>query len=230
MEENLIVSAQHGDAAAFETIVKRYTDVAWRVARILLPNRQTAEDALQEAWLDAWRGLSRYSTKRPFRPWLLAVVANRCRMVYRQRSLPTVALLPEHAESISALTNVEAAVLESEQDSELLAALAVLSNEQRRVLELRFFADLELEEIALVMHSPLGTVKSRLSRALAAIRADISSTGSRSPKLTQGWTCHPWRWVPASSPPVSREACASRQSRRLAPSVYTVRATPGQFD
>ena len=176
MEENLIVYAQHGDAVAFETIVKRYTDVAWRVTRVLLPDRQTAEDALQEAWLDVWHGLPGYSTRRPFRPWLLSVVANRCRMLYRRRSVITVPLQPEHAESICSPTNIEADVLKSERDSELLAGLAALSEEHRRVLELRFFADLELAEIALVLNSPLGTVKSRLNRALAALRADIGST------------------------------------------------------
>jgi RNA polymerase sigma-70 factor (ECF subfamily) len=175
MEENLIVSAQRGDTVAFATIVERYTDVAWRVARILLPDRQTSEDALQEAWLDVWRALPSYSIKRPFRPWLLKVVANRCRMMYRRRSLQTVPLLPEHAESLVAPIDVEAGALKSEQDLELLTGLAMLSDEQRRVLELRFFADLELAEIAQVMNRPLGTIKSRLNRALAAIRADIGS-------------------------------------------------------
>lgn len=175
MEENLIVSAQQGDAEAFQALVERYSDVAWRVARVWLPDRQTAEDGLQEAWLAVWHGLPSYSTNRPFRPWLLTVVANRCRMVYRRQSLKTIPLRSEEAESIGAPTNVEADILEKERDSELVAMLAVLTEEQRRVLELRFFADLELTEIAQVMNSPLGTVKSRLNRALAALRADIGS-------------------------------------------------------
>jgi len=174
-EESLIRCAQYGDAVAFEAIVTRYSDVAWRVTRVLLADRQTAEDALQEAWLDVWHGLPGYSPRRPFRPWLLAVVANRCRMTHRRRSLPTLPLSVEHAESLSAPGTVEADVLENEIDSELQAALAALSLEQRRVLGLRFFADLDLAEIAVVTHSPLGTVKSRLNRALAAMRAEMSS-------------------------------------------------------
>jgi RNA polymerase sigma-70 factor (ECF subfamily) len=175
MEESLIVSAQRGDAEAFQALVERYSDVAWRVARVWLPDRQTAEDGLQEAWLAVWHALPSYSTNRPFRPWLVTVVANRCRMMYRRQSRKTIPLEPEQAESIGAPTNVEADVLEKERDNELVARLAVLSEEQRRVLELRFFADLELSEIALVMKSPLGTVKSRLNRALMALRADIGS-------------------------------------------------------
>lgn len=73
MEDDLISRALQGDTVAFQAIVKRYSEVAWRVARVLLPDCQAAEDALQEAWLDVWRGLPGYSTTRPFRPWLLAV-------------------------------------------------------------------------------------------------------------------------------------------------------------
>ena len=178
MEESLIISAQQGDAEAFQALVERYSDVAWRVARVWLPDRQTAEDGLQEAWLAVWYALPSYSTKRPFRPWLLTVVANRCRMVYRRQPERTIQLLPEQAEGIGAPTNVEADILEKERDRELVARLTVLSAEQRRVLELRFFADLELTEIAMMMKSPLGTVKSRLNRALAALRADIGSADS----------------------------------------------------
>ncbi len=175
MEDELIRNAQRGDTVAFQALVERYSAVAWRVARVLLPERQAAEDALQEAWLDAWRGLPSYSTTRPFRPWLLAVVANRCRMTYRRRSLETVPLLPKHAEIVPAPTNVEVDALRREpDDEELIAALATLAAEQRRVLELRFFADLDLAEIALVMSIPLGTVKSRLNRALATLRANMT--------------------------------------------------------
>jgi RNA polymerase sigma-70 factor (ECF subfamily) len=81
MGDDLISRAQRGDTAAFQAIVEHYSEVAWRVVRVLLPGRHEAEDALQEAWLDVWRGLPGYSTSRPFRPWLLAVVANRCRMM-----------------------------------------------------------------------------------------------------------------------------------------------------
>jgi RNA polymerase sigma factor (sigma-70 family) len=105
---------------------------------VLVPDCQAAEDALQEAWLDVWRGLPGYTNTRPFRPWLLAVIANRCRMTYRRRSLETVPLLPEHAEILPATTNVEADALQHELDDELLTAvLATLASEQRRVLDLR---------------------------------------------------------------------------------------------
>src|SRR5579885_3573783 len=94
MEDELIRNAQRGDTVAFQALVERYSAVAWRVARVLLPERQEAVDALQEAWLDAWRGLPSYSPTRPFLPWPLSVVATRCRMTDRRLSLESKSLLP----------------------------------------------------------------------------------------------------------------------------------------
>jgi RNA polymerase sigma factor (sigma-70 family) len=167
---------------------------------VVLPDCQAAEDALQEAWLDVWRGLPGYSHTRPFRPWLLAVIANRCRMTYRRRSLETVPLLPEYAEILPATTNVETDALQHEPDDEqLLAELANLAAEQRRVLELRYFADLDLAEIALVMNIPLGTVKSRLNRTLALLRSDLTDmSGERNPTQSGKRATTPSRANPAT--------------------------------
>src|SRR5262249_57429230 len=93
-----ISRAQLGDTEAFHWLVERNSDVAWRTARVLLQDREQAKDAVQEAWLDAWQGLHRFTPGRPFRPWLLTVVANRCRMFGRRRVLPTVPLAADEAE------------------------------------------------------------------------------------------------------------------------------------
>src|SRR6516225_9182521 len=98
MEDELIRCAQAGDAEAFHALVLRYSGVAWRTARVLLGDSGPAEDAVQEAWLDAWRGLIRFQSDRPFRPWLLRLVANRCRMALRKRAATTVRLTEQIAE------------------------------------------------------------------------------------------------------------------------------------
>jgi len=176
MEEVLLAAARAGDTAAFGRLVEAYSPLAWRTARALPPERAAAEDAVQEAWIDAWRGLSGFNPSRPFRPWLLAIVANRCRMIARRRTLATIALDDDEGEQVCGEDDVDEELLRREADAELAAALARLSVEQQRLLELRYFAELELAEIAVVLGAPLGTVKSRLHRALAALRGALGPT------------------------------------------------------
>lgn len=173
MEEALIARAQAGDDAALRQAIERYGALVWRTARVLLPAGNAADDAVQEAWIDVWRGLPRFDMGRPFRPWLLAIVANRCRMIARRRALPTVALDDAEVGELVATDDVLDVTLRIETVNELAAVLARLPADQQRILELRYFAELELSEIALVLGAPLGTVKSRLHRALAALRREL---------------------------------------------------------
>src|SRR3989442_1190574 len=83
-EDDLIRRAQLGDQGAFRQLVEFYSPLAERTARAFLADRAGAEDAVQEAWLDAWRALPRFALGRPFRPWLLTLVGNRCRMSARR--------------------------------------------------------------------------------------------------------------------------------------------------
>lgn len=180
MDEALLIThASQGDALAFQRLVERYADLVSRLARTLLADRALAEDAAQEAWVDVWRSLPRFDTGQPFRPWLLTVVANRCRKAVRRRSLPTIPLDGDAFDAPDATGAVDERLLgrdiaedalHGEALREVSAIIATLPAEQRRILALRFFADLELAEIALLTNSPLGTVKSRLSRALGVIR------------------------------------------------------------
>jgi RNA polymerase sigma-70 factor (ECF subfamily) len=149
-ESDVIARAQAGDRDAFRLLVEEYAPLGSRTARVLLANPADAEDAVQEAWVDAWRALPRFQVGRPFRPWLLTLVANRCRMKARRHN-PEVAYDEGMADERAA--EMEAG---SEYDGELQEALDELEPEQRRVLALRFYADLQLDEIAEVMDVPLG--------------------------------------------------------------------------
>ncbi len=176
MEDDIIQRAQRGDQRAFQQLVEGYSDLAWRTARVLLAERAAAEDAVQEAWLDTWRGLPRFQLARPFRPWFLTLVANRCHMAARRHNVATTPLDDVDANELAGADDIHKHLLAVETGTEVRAMLATLSIEQQRVLELRFFADLDLEEIALVTGTPLGTVKSRLHRALGSLRAQLQVT------------------------------------------------------
>ncbi len=175
MHEEMIRRAQQGDTLAFRALVETYSPGAWRVAQILMADRGQAEDALQEAWIDVWRGLPRYDAARPFRPWLLAIVGNRCRMLRRRHTIPAQSLGEDLADGLLDPHDTYAEVAAREPDVTLRNALACLSAESRELLELRYQADLELAEMAELYGLPLSTVKSRLYRTLAALRAQLTS-------------------------------------------------------
>jgi len=173
IEESIVLRAQRGDSQAFQQIVEEYYGIAWRTARVLLGGSALAEDVLQEAWIDVWRGLPRLQHRQTIRSWLLTVIANRCRMALRRSASAAVSL--ESEQDVLHLPDEVEGILEritrQETYASIRTALARLPADQRRVLELRYFADLELNEIALVASLPLGTVKSRLHRALHTLRA-----------------------------------------------------------
>ena len=170
MEEELIRRAQRGDATAFRALVERYAPGAWRVARVLIADPEQAEDALQEAWIDIWHGLPSFDTTRPFRPWLLTVVGNRCRMQRRRHSLPTQSFDERIADEVVDQQDVHEEAVAHELDPALRTALARLTPDDRELLALRYHAELELAEIAALYDAPLSTIKSRLYRTLARLR------------------------------------------------------------
>lgn len=177
MEDEAIRQAQSGDHLAFKTLVEAHFDVAWRVARTLLEDSLAAEDALQDAWLDAWRGLAYFDNTRPFRPWLLTIVANRCRMTRRRRALPTTSISETTMHTDGLFEDLADTLVHSETDASLAASLAMLPFDRRRLIELRYFAQLDISEIALVLGIAEGTVKSRLHRTLATLKSTLQRAG-----------------------------------------------------
>jgi len=177
-ESDLVRCAQSGDEAAFRQLVELYAALTERTARALLADRTQAEDAVQEAWLDAWRALPHFDPSRPFRPWILAISANRCRMLARKKALLTVPYgdhMSGQPDGLSA-EFTQAYIVGQARDDELERVLAMLDENRRQVVTLRFYADLSLEEIADVTGTPLGTVKSRLHRALEKLREWLSGS------------------------------------------------------
>src|SRR3954470_13779676 len=167
--------ARDGDTAAYERLVSRHAQVAFRVACVLSGSAADAEEAAQDAFVKAYRALGRFRPGSPWRPWLLRIVANEARN--RRRSAGRRARLEvraaEQVPFLSTAPSTEAAVLVAERDAALRAALAALPDHDREVVYLRYFLDLGEAEMAAVLGCRPGTVKSRLSRALARLRATL---------------------------------------------------------
>jgi RNA polymerase sigma-70 factor (ECF subfamily) len=173
-ETTLVVRAKHGDAAAYEELVRMHQAIAFRVALVAAGDRGDAEEAVQDGFVKAYRALGRFREGAPFRPWLLRIVANEARNKRRASGRRSgLALRAAAAASGDAAPSPDAAALSHERRDELLAALAALDSRDRDVLVHRFLLDLGEDETAAALGVRRGTVKSRTSRALDRLRVVV---------------------------------------------------------
>jgi RNA polymerase sigma factor (sigma-70 family) len=170
-DAKLVERAKDGDKAAYEKLVRGHQAVAFRTAYLITGDASEAEDAAQEAFVKAYRALGRFRSGAPFRPWLLAVVANeaknRRRAAARRASL---ALRAAREGAPGDTSSPEAAAVTAERRAELLAAMGALREDDRLVIGFRYFLGLSEAETAAALGCARGTVKSRLSRAIGRLR------------------------------------------------------------
>jgi RNA polymerase sigma-70 factor (ECF subfamily) len=171
-DSELFTRAQRGDTAAYEEIVRRYQQLAFRTAYVITGSAAEAEDAAQDGFVKAFRALDRFRRGAPPRPWLLRIVANEARNRVRstRRRLGLELRLAEGFRPGDAAPSPEAASVAAEDRARLLALVNALGEEDRLVIASRYFLELSGEETAAALGIPEGTVKSRLSRALARLR------------------------------------------------------------
>ena len=152
-------------------LVARYTLPAHRAA-FLLGAGEEADDVVQEAFVKAFRHLSRFRVDESFGPWLLRIVANETRNLTRSRRRRTALAqrLPSAESGGTATGGPVDEVLASERRAQLMAAVNGLPDRERQVLVCRYFLELSEAETARVLQWPLGSVKSRTSRALNRLR------------------------------------------------------------
>jgi RNA polymerase sigma factor (sigma-70 family) len=171
-DSQLVERAREGDARAYEILVRRYQDLAYRTAYLITGRAADAEDAAQEGLVKAWYALDRFRTGAPFRPWLLTIVSNEARNRRRsgRRQDDLAVRVAESRPSGDAAPSPEAAALARERRRALLAVVGRLPERDRQVIAARFFLELSEAEMAAVLGCRRGTVKSRVSRALARLR------------------------------------------------------------
>lgn len=162
-DPELIALAGKGSSEAAAVLFDRYWPTAWKAAYAVTADRALADDAAQEAMQRAFAALHRFDVTRPLGPWLKRIAINRA-VDYLRRARNVE---PFHLWSLGE---------RAEEDLRLWAvgdAVAGLGEGKRLVIVLHYWLDLPLEEIAGVLGLPVGTVASRLSRALAELRVAL---------------------------------------------------------
>ena len=178
IEDQLVRRARQGDAEAYGELVRRHQPAALRVATVVLGTTEGADDVVQQAMERAWRAMPRFDERRPFRPWLLRIVANAARNDRRARgrfarlAVRAASHSPDGNGAAVAVGPEEATVADGER-RRVVEALNRLRAEDRIVIALRHFEQLSEREMVDVLDVPRGTVKSRLSRAMTRLRAEL---------------------------------------------------------
>lgn len=175
----LIERARSGEHDAYADLVRRYSAIAHRTA-VLIAGPAGAEDVVQEAFVRAFYALGRFRPAAAFKPWLMAIVVNAARNNLRasgrqprlrDRLSADRALGPVHV-----APSAESAALDADERHVLATAIDHLPVNARLVVTCRYLLDLSEAETAKVLGWPSGTVKSRLSRALDALREALVET------------------------------------------------------
>jgi RNA polymerase sigma-70 factor (ECF subfamily) len=188
--EKAIDAARDGDPAAFSVLIQHYYSAAVRVARQILVTEEAASDAVQEATIKAHRAMSRFQDGN-FRSWLLRIVTNTCYdHLRRQKRRATVSLdqLTEETngeeyfstepQTIGVEEDPEQVAVRNESMDCLLSAIDELPVWHRSVVLLVDVHGYDYGEAAELLQVPLGTIKSRLSRARSALRDQLVSSGA----------------------------------------------------
>jgi RNA polymerase sigma-70 factor, ECF subfamily len=172
VDRELVEAARRGDRDAFEALVRREVAAVYRTSLAILGNAADAEEATQDAFLSAWRSLGSLRDPDRFDAWFGRIVVNACRMALRRRRGVREITL----EADRAAAGVERANEVSADPSAIAVdALAFdraferLSVDERQLLTLAYADDRPLEEVGRLLDIPVGTVKSRLSRARSAL-------------------------------------------------------------
>lgn len=180
----LVRAARQGDTAAFEELVARHRNRIYARALSMVRNEEEAIDLSQEAWIKGWQRLPQFRGESSFATWMTRIVINGCldylRKQKRQRIESIEALNAESGgveRQMAVVTvNPTARLERAELRQRIDQALGQLSYEQRAVLVLREFEQMDYKEIAMAMRCSRGTVMSRLfyaRRRMAALLAGL---------------------------------------------------------
>jgi RNA polymerase sigma-70 factor (ECF subfamily) len=164
---DLVARAARGDLRAFEQLVITGSDRSFRIARAILGNDADARDAVQEAYVSAWRDLPRLRDHQSFDAWLRRIVVNACRTVLRsRRRIREISLDVREIDPTDTDSDLPHSIGETDA---LTRAFDRLDDAKRSILVLHYLEHESIASIAAAMGIATGTVKWRLSEARAAL-------------------------------------------------------------
>jgi RNA polymerase sigma-70 factor (ECF subfamily) len=183
MQRDLVEAAQRGDHEAFEALVIALGDRLYSMARLIMRDADQAEEAVQEAFLRAWRRLPSLRDPERFDAWLYRLLVHACADLGRRRGkwsaeVRVVRIEPTQDDAAASFATRE----------QLERGFKRLRPEQRAVIVLRYYVELTVPEIAEVLGIPIGTTKSRIHYAMEVLRAALEADDRDAAVATNGRT------------------------------------------
>lgn len=181
-EKTLIAQAKQGDLSAFEALILRHEKIVYNVALRMMGQPEDAKDISQEVFLKVYKSIGAFDERSAFSTWLYRITMNTCIDEMRRRKGKQSYSLEEELEGedggmqrqiADTGETPEESLLRAERKAELLQAMQALSAEHRAAIVLRDIRGLGYDEIAAALGLPLGTVKSRISRARIQLKEEV---------------------------------------------------------
>ncbi|HLH30409.1 MAG TPA: sigma-70 family RNA polymerase sigma factor [Terriglobia bacterium] len=163
---SLVQRVLNGDSAAFECLIRRYERRIARLALKLLGTPEDAQDAAQEVFLRTYKYLHRLDVRKPIEPWLMRMTVNVCRNIGRKRQARFSLFCDSEADLVvDTARDPHADIVEEQEKRLLMKALKSLPEKERIAVTLRDIEGFSTAEVAAIMESSEGTVRSHVSRA-----------------------------------------------------------------
>jgi RNA polymerase sigma-70 factor (ECF subfamily) len=175
IDKSILQRCKQNDKNAFAELFKFYQNYLYKVCFSYVQNNQQALDLMQEIYIKLYKNIGKYDEKYPFHPWLRRVAVNTCINETRKTS-PVLVPLSTEDEGLDAEDQL-AAEEDTEREAErhdmariIKQHINCLPEKQRMVIMLRYYEDLSYDEIAELLHMPVGTVKTDLYRAKNSLK------------------------------------------------------------
>lgn len=182
-DERLMAELAAGDRSAFEALVKRYQQDIFRFCLHYLKDIEQAREIAQETFLRVYTARERFDPERSFKPWLLCIARNLCLNELKRKKTVRMETLEQYVSSSreesgalleSGADNADEMMMTSERHAALLKAVEALPEEAAEIVKLRYFERLSAREIADIVNSTEGAVRTRLHRILKQLRVSCA--------------------------------------------------------
>lgn len=167
------------DVSAFEQLYERHSRIVYSLVLRILRQGTTAEEVVQDVFLQLWRNSARYDLSRPFVPWLLTLARNRALDHLRlksERQRRREEQTEEFPQIATAAPEYEKSLDEKRRAERVRSLMSSLPAAQKKAIELAYFEGLSHSEIAASLHEPLGTVKSWIRNGLLRLKEGLQAT------------------------------------------------------
>ncbi len=169
----LVNEFKSGNISAFDEIVRRYQKRVYSLARKILANHDDADDVAQEVFIKLFNSLHDFKGESSLFTWIYRITVNECNNVLRKKKIKEFVPIDEIANLLKLSETPEQELFDKEERNLIERAVEKLPAKQRTVFVMRFFENLDYEEISKILNKPIGTLKANYFHAVKKIQKFI---------------------------------------------------------